>query len=95
MVKSKDKESWFVLVNAPRHEPSNGFDWSANPKTYAEHIINKLDALGLDVSPRLDVMEFQTPLDLSNQVMAPGGSIYGTSSMAPDQHSFVQKIVPR
>ncbi len=80
MVKSKDKESWFVLVNAPRHEPSNGFDWSANPKTYAEHIINKLDALGLDVSPRLDVMEFQTPLDLSNQVMAPGGSIYGTSS---------------
>jgi phytoene desaturase len=80
MVKSKDKESWFVLVNAPRHDPESGFDWGADPNSYAEYIINKLDALGLDVSPRLEVMEFQTPLDLSNQVMAPGGSIYGTSS---------------
>jgi phytoene dehydrogenase-like protein len=25
-------------------------------------------------------MEFRTPLDLENSVMAPGGSIYGTSS---------------
>jgi phytoene desaturase len=80
MVKSKQKESWFVLINAPRHEPNGGFDWSADPQSYAEFIVNKLDALGLDVSARLEVMEFQTPLDLANSVMAPGGSIYGTSS---------------
>ncbi len=80
MVKGENKEAWFVLVNAPRHEPSNGFDWSKEPERYAQQLISKLDELGLDVTPRLDVMEFRTPLDLENSVMAPGGSIYGTSS---------------
>ena len=80
MVKGPNKESWFVLVNAPRHEPGTGWDWSAGSSLYAAKIIEKLDALGLRVSERLDVMEFQTPLDLQNSVGAPGGSIYGTSS---------------
>ena len=80
MVKGEDKEAWFVLVNAPRHEPESGYDWSVNPEAYAAQIIAKLDALGLEVSSRLDVMEFRTPLDLQNSVKAPGGSIYGTSS---------------
>ena len=47
---------------------------------YAQKIIAKLDALGLRVSERLDLIEIRTPLDLQNSVMAPGGSIYGTSS---------------
>ena len=80
MVKGENKEAWFVLVNAPRHEPNGGWDWSKNPERYAKKILKKLDALGLEVSPRLDVMEFRTPLDLQNSVQAPGGSIYGTSS---------------
>ena len=80
MVKSENKEAWFVLVNAPRHEPQGGWDWSNNPQRYAQKLIAKLDALGLEVSSRLDVMEFRTPLDLQNSVSAPGGSIYGTSS---------------
>lgn len=80
MVKSEKKEAWFVLVNAPRHDPQNGYDWQKNPDEYAQRILRKLDALGLRVSERLDVMEFRTPSDLERSVGAPGGSIYGTSS---------------
>jgi phytoene dehydrogenase-like protein len=80
MVKGANKESWSVLVNAPRHDLKSGYGWNANPQDYAKKIISKLDALGLRVSERLDVMEFRTPADLERSVMAPGGSIYGTSS---------------
>ena len=80
MVKGENKEAWFVLVNAPRHEPQYGWDWSTGGEKYAKEIINKLDNLGLNVSNRLDFMQFRTPLDLENYAMAPGGSIYGTSS---------------
>jgi phytoene desaturase len=80
MVRGENKEAWFVLINAPRHEPGIGYDWNIGTAEYAEKIIAQLDALGLRVSERLDVMEIRTPLDLQNSVMAPGGSIYGTSS---------------
>lgn len=80
MVKRGNTESWFVLVNAPRHDPEEGWDWSKGGAEYAAKIIAKLDSLGLRVSERLDVMEFRTPRDLQNAVNAPGGSIYGTSS---------------
>jgi phytoene desaturase len=80
MVKGENREAWFVLVNAPRHDPINGVDWRKNPEAYASKILMRLDALGLRVSERLDVMEFRTPADLEASVMAPGGSIYGTSS---------------
>ena len=80
MVKREGTESWFVLVNAPRHEPKIGWDWGNGGAEYAKKIIAKLDALGLRVSDRLEVMEFRTPLDLQNSTGAPGGSIYGTSS---------------
>ncbi len=80
MVRGENKEAWFVLVNAPRHDPVNGWDWNNGGDGYAQALIAKLDRLGLRVSERLDVMEFRTPLDLQNSVGAPGGSIYGTSS---------------
>jgi phytoene desaturase len=80
MTKYPHQESWFVLVNAPRHEPTVGWDWQKNPEEYAKKIVAKLDALGLKVSERVDVMEFRTPYDLQESVGAPGGSIYGTSS---------------
>jgi phytoene dehydrogenase-like protein len=80
MVKGDNKEAWFVLVNAPRHDPKNGWDWSAGGEQYAHQIINKLDALGLNVSNRLDLMKFSHSLDLENYALAPGRSIYGTSS---------------
>ena len=80
MIKREGTESWFVLINAPRHDPDTGWDWSEGGALYAQKVIERLDALGLRVSERLDVMEFRTPLDLQNATNAPGGSIYGTSS---------------
>jgi phytoene desaturase len=80
MVKSSGKESWFVLVNAPRHEPGSGWDWNHGAEAYANTIIKKMDSLGLNVSSRLDFMKYRTPADLESYAMAPGGSIYGTSS---------------
>jgi len=83
MHKRENTEGWFVLINAPRHDPENDWDWSTGGAEYAAKIIAKLDALGLRVSERLEVMEFRTPLDLQNSTSAPGGSIYGTSSNGP------------
>jgi phytoene desaturase len=82
MVKDENTESWFVLVNAPRHEPENGCDWNAPSlkEKYADHIINLLESKGLDIRSRLEVCEIRTPADLENRTSAPGGSIYGTSS---------------
>jgi phytoene desaturase len=80
MVKSSNKEAWFVLVNAPRHDAEAGWDWRSGSDSYARLIIKKLDQLDLNVSSRLDLMQFRTPFDLENYAMAPGGSIYGTSS---------------
>jgi phytoene desaturase len=83
MVKGADKEAWFVLVNAPRHEPESGWDWKDGGQEYAQKIISKMDDLSLNVTNRLDFMEYRTPADLENYAMAPGGSIYGTSSNSP------------
>ncbi len=84
MVKDAGHESWFVLVNAPRHDESgqDGFDWrDENFKhKYANTIIDQIEARGIKIRERLDVLEIRTPLDLQESVMAPGGSIYGTSS---------------
>lgn len=80
MVSAPNKESWFVLVNAPRHDLENGCNWENGAAAYAQSIINKLDKLGLNVSNRLELMKYRTPADLENYAMAPGGSIYGTSS---------------
>ena len=80
MTKGENKEAWFVLVNAPRHQVDGGWDWRQGGTEYAQKIIQKLDDLGLNVSTRLDFMKYRTPADLENYAMAPGGSIYGSSS---------------
>ena len=80
MTKGENKEAWFVLVNAPRHQVVGGWDWREGGAEYAQKIIQKLDDLGLNVSSRLDFMKYRTPADLENYAMAPGGSIYGSSS---------------
>lgn len=80
MVKGESKEAWSVLINAPLHNPSTGIDWNEYSNEYAEKIIARLDALGLRVSERLDVLEVRTPADLERLTNAPGGSIYGRSS---------------
>ena len=83
MVKDPDHEAWFVLVNAPRHsDDKDGFNWSDKnfAKQYANTIINQIEAAGISIRDRLEVLEIRTPLDLQSSVNAPGGSIYGTSS---------------
>ena len=84
MVKSPGDEAWFVLVNAPRHDllGTDGFDWSNDEfnRDYAEKIIDQIEARGIQVRSRLELLEIRTPADLERTVLAPGGSIYGTSS---------------
>jgi phytoene desaturase len=83
MVKDPGHEAWFVLVNAPRHSTGDdGFDWSNKDfvHQYANRIIDQIEARGISIRDRLEVLEIRTPLDLQNTVHAPGGSIYGTSS---------------
>lgn len=77
---NKDCESWFILVNAPRH--SEKLNWD-NPKLreeYAELIINKLESRGVAIKDRIIWQETLTPADLERRYAAPGGSIYGSSS---------------
>lgn len=83
MVKDAGHEAWFVLINAPRHDAyANGFDWSDTEfnQRYAHSIINHIEASGIPIRERLEVLEIRTPLDLQESVRAPGGSIYGNSS---------------
>ncbi len=79
-----DGESWFVLVNAPRH--GNGargtVDWDAPGRAdaYADHILARLADRGMDVRARVLWHEIRTPADLERSARAPGGAIYGSSS---------------
>ncbi|MEZ5115559.1 MAG: phytoene desaturase family protein [Candidatus Nanopelagicales bacterium] len=84
-----DHESWFVLVNAPRHgsgSPGSGtIDWTAPglAESYADQVLAVLGRRGVDVRDRLLWREIRTPADLERSTRAPGGSIYGTSSNGP------------
>lgn len=77
-----EHESWFVLVNAPRHDPDRGVDWDSPglADAYADRIIYLLAERGTDISDRILWREIRTPADLERSARAPGGSIYGTSS---------------
>jgi phytoene desaturase len=81
MVEKKGHEAWFVLVNAPRHGV-DAFDWSNRDfaNQYAQKIIDRIESHGIPVRNRLELLEIRTPADLEASVLAPGGSIYGTSS---------------
>ena len=77
-----DSESWFVLVNAPRHEPGRGVDWDEPglADRYARQVLDVMAARGLDARDRLRWCVTRTPADLERETGSPGGSIYGTSS---------------
>ncbi len=81
-------ESWFVLVNAPRHgaHGEHGtLDWTAPglAEAYAERVLDVLAARGHDVRERLLWRVVRTPADLERETRSPGGAIYGTSSNGP------------
>jgi phytoene desaturase len=82
-----EHESWFILVNAPRHGDGSArtVNWDADglAEAYARRILDVLAARGTDIRDRIMWMEHRTPADLQRSVRAPGGSIYGTSSNGP------------
>jgi phytoene desaturase len=81
-------ESWFVLVNAPRHEAgqvvtnSTGVDWDLPglADRYADQVLGIMAARGVDIRDRVVWRETRTPADLERATRTPGGAIYGTSS---------------
>ena len=77
-----DSESWFVLVNAPRHDPAGGMDWNSPglADRYADLVLGTMARRGLDVRERVRWREVRTPADLERVTGSVGGSIYGTSS---------------
>jgi phytoene dehydrogenase-like protein len=80
-----DHEAWFVLVNAPRHDPAGGVDWTAPglADSFADQVLAVMARRGLDVADRLLWREVRTPADLERTTRSVGGSIYGTSSNGP------------
>ncbi|MGZ8179073.1 phytoene desaturase family protein [Williamsia sp. SKLECPSW1] len=74
--------AWFVLVNAPRHEPGTGFDWDAPAlaEDYADRVLELMAERGVDVRDRIRWREILSPADLERRTLTPGGSIYGSSS---------------
>ncbi|MGB7982401.1 MAG: phytoene desaturase family protein [Candidatus Nanopelagicales bacterium] len=81
-----DGESWFVLVNAPRHSPGGRqrgtMDWDVPglAHAYADRVLARLAERGTDLTGRIRWRELRTPADLQRATGAPGGAIYGTSS---------------
>lgn len=77
--------SWFVLVNAPRHDRGHGVDWDAEglAEGYADQIMRVMADRGLDVRDRVRHRIIVSPADLERRTMTPGGSIYGSSSNGP------------
>ncbi|HET7900170.1 MAG TPA: phytoene desaturase family protein [Candidatus Nanopelagicales bacterium] len=80
-----DHESWFVLVNAPRHgtrRERGTVDWTEPglADSYRDHVLDVMAQRGFDVRDRLIWAETRTPADLERDTRAPGGAIYGTSS---------------
>jgi phytoene desaturase len=75
-------ESWFVLINAPRHQPDSGCDWKTPGLVddYSSRILGQLASRGFETSSRLKWLHTSSPADLESRTRAPGGSIYGTSS---------------
>ena len=75
-------ESWFMLINAPRHDPANGVDWANSELTasYTNQILSTLSKRGVQTSERITWQQTITPAELEQNTLAPGGAIYGTSS---------------
>ncbi|MFE0748687.1 phytoene desaturase family protein [Gordonia sp. NPDC058843] len=77
--------AWFVLVNAPRHDPEHGVDWDTAglADSYADQVLEVMADRGLDLTGRVRHRLIVSPADLERRTRTPGGSIYGSSSNGP------------
>ncbi|MEP9393117.1 phytoene desaturase family protein [Gordonia sp. VNQ95] len=77
--------AWFVLVNAPRHDPDRGMDWDAPgvASRYADLLVDLMSMRDIDIAGRIRHRFVISPSDLQRRTLTPGGSIYGTSSNGP------------
>lgn len=73
-------ESWFVLVNAPRHDVNHGVNWIEEKQAYSELVLNAIETRLPGSVARMSWHESISPAELERRTMAPGGSIYGSSS---------------
>ncbi|MDO9380433.1 MAG: phytoene desaturase family protein [Nocardioidaceae bacterium] len=82
LVPAQGAAAWFVLVNAPRHDPVHGTDWDAPglAASYADRVLAVMADRGLDVRAQVRWRHVLTPADLERATLTPGGSIYGSSS---------------
>lgn len=86
MLPDPDAESLFILINAPRHQPIDGFDWSDDTlvNSYGESMIDllatKMGERGRFLRERIQVKEFRSPRTIESEYASLGGSIYGPSS---------------
>ncbi|CAN5487306.1 phytoene desaturase family protein [soil metagenome] len=77
-VAPEGRESWFVLVNAPRTDQV-----AAPPTGYSDRVLQLMAQRGVDVRDAVRLRVERTPADLQRDTLTPGGAIYGTSSNGP------------
>lgn len=71
------QEGWFVLVNAPA---TGGYDWRAGAESYAERVLDRIEAFGLPVRPHVVCRRLFTPEDFEHRDNAWRGTLYGFAS---------------
>ncbi|MCS7259776.1 MAG: phytoene desaturase, partial [Anaerolineae bacterium] len=77
----RDSENWFVLVNVP--PLGSSWDWGSQAEPYAERVLERLAAYGLDVRTRVVVRYVLTPDDIARATGAWRGALYGAASNSP------------
>lgn len=78
--------SWFILINAAPHGTGmDCVDWDTPglAAAYADTVLARLAARGVDIRPHIRWMEISTPADLQRRTASPNGTIYGTASHGP------------
>ncbi len=74
----KDKENWFVMINAPEH---NGQDWKALASEARENIIKKINkVLKTDIEQKIIFEQHLDPSGIEKKTASFHGSLYGSSS---------------
>lgn len=75
-------DNYFVLVNAPAEVDQ--LDWETNQRAYADRVLHKLEAMGLNgLREQIRHERIFTPADFSKRDLTFHGSLYGWASHSP------------